>query len=255
MPPLRLILRPFDGQFPITQVFANNLSSEPFGYLYADGSIGYHPRPDMASTQGNWHNGVDYGLPCGTPLLAPLSGTVQESGWDDSGFGNRVLINHGGGLLTLCGHMSVLSVGTGQQVSTRQRLGLSGSTGNSTGCHLHFSVMGPDGQGWYYYYSPALFIFFQQTHPVSPPFTATPMHSPLAFYQSPSFDKQLYISNATTTTRLQFDAWCHSATGVEDAAANQMDFRWYRRFNPAGNAGWTPSAYVQGDAPGTSPLP
>jgi hypothetical protein len=83
-------------------------------------------------------------------------------------------------------------------------------------------------------------------------FTATPMHTPLGFYASATFAQHLYDSQATRDTMIQYDAWTHGA-GVTDPATGQIDRRWYRRHNPGGQAGWTPSAWVSGNAPGSTP--
>ncbi|AMP21322.1 hypothetical protein AZF37_09345 [endosymbiont 'TC1' of Trimyema compressum] len=91
---------------------------------------------------GTLHAGMDIGAPAGTPIVAAESGTVvmaEAGGWG-GGFGTFVVINHGGGLMTLYGHMSSLSVSPGQSVSRGQTIGTVGNTGNSFGAHLHFQV-------------------------------------------------------------------------------------------------------------------
>ena len=87
---------------------------------------------------GRMHEGIDIGVPCGTPIQAAASGTVIYSGWMD-GYGNFVVIDHGNGLATAYGHQSAIYV-SGGSVSQGQSVGAVGSTGNSTGCHLHFEV-------------------------------------------------------------------------------------------------------------------
>lgn len=87
---------------------------------------------------GRMHEGIDIGVPCGTPIHAAASGTVIYSGWMD-GYGNFVVIDHGNGLATAYGHQSAIYV-SGGSVSQGQAIGAVGSTGNSTGCHLHFEV-------------------------------------------------------------------------------------------------------------------
>ena len=87
---------------------------------------------------GRMHEGIDIGAACGTPIRAASSGTVVYAGWMD-GYGNIILIDHGGGLATAYGHQSSLYVGGGT-VSQGQVIGAVGSTGHSTGCHLHFEV-------------------------------------------------------------------------------------------------------------------
>lgn len=86
------------------------------------------------------HTGTDIGASYGAAIVAANSGTVTLAGWN-SGYGNCVIIDHGGGKATLYAHMSAYSVSTGQTVSKGQRIGSVGSTGNSTGPHLHFEVL------------------------------------------------------------------------------------------------------------------
>ncbi len=86
------------------------------------------------------HTGTDIGAAYGTSIVAANSGTVTLAGWN-SGYGNCVIIDHGGGKATLYAHMSSYSVSTGQSVQKGQQIGRVGSTGNSTGPHLHFEIL------------------------------------------------------------------------------------------------------------------
>lgn len=85
------------------------------------------------------HAGIDFGVATGTPVVSADRGTVIFSGWY-GGYGNTVIINHGGGLTTLYAHNSRVVVGAGQQVQRGQVVAGSGSTGLSTGPHVHFEV-------------------------------------------------------------------------------------------------------------------
>jgi murein DD-endopeptidase MepM/ murein hydrolase activator NlpD len=88
---------------------------------------------------GRMHEGIDIGAATGTPIHAAASGTVVYAGWE-SGYGNFVLIDHGGGLATAYGHQSAIAVGTGQGVAQGQVIGYVGCTGHCFGPHLHFEV-------------------------------------------------------------------------------------------------------------------
>lgn len=88
-----------------------------------------------------YHKGVDIANLSGGPIVAADSGTVIVAGWpDNSGYGNRVLIDHGNGFVTLYAHMSLIQVRQGQRVNRGDLLGQMGSTGRSTGVHLHFEI-------------------------------------------------------------------------------------------------------------------
>lgn len=85
------------------------------------------------------HNGLDMAGPMGTPIYATADGIVGRAQWV-GGYGNYVEINHGGEIQTRYGHMSQLLVQPGARVSRGQQIGLMGSTGRSTGSHLHYEV-------------------------------------------------------------------------------------------------------------------
>ena len=86
-----------------------------------------------------FHAGIDLAAPMGTPIIATSPGTVATAGWC-GGYGNCVTLDHGDGYFTLYGHLARVDVATGQRVGSGQELGLVGSTGNSTGPHLHYEV-------------------------------------------------------------------------------------------------------------------
>ncbi len=110
-------------------------------------SSGYFTRPIVGGikTQGlHGHNGVDLASSYGTPILAAASGQViiaRTGGWN-GGYGNYIVISHNNGMQTLYGHLSAVKVTLGQQVTKGQVIGAMGSTGESTGTHLHFEVRG-----------------------------------------------------------------------------------------------------------------
>lgn len=88
---------------------------------------------------GRMHYGVDIAANAGTPIYAAMDGTVAVSGWE-SGYGNVIKINHSNGTQSIYGHCSKLFVKAGQAVKKGQKIGAVGSTGNSTGPHLHFEI-------------------------------------------------------------------------------------------------------------------
>ena len=93
----------------------------------------------------SYHPGVDIANHDGGPIIAADSGTVIVSGWTNTGYGNHVIIDHGNGYKTLYGHLSSISVVTGQRVTRGSTIGRMGSTGRSTGTHLHFEIRTASG--------------------------------------------------------------------------------------------------------------
>ncbi len=141
----------------------NNLTNSELLYpgqkLVIPGGVWPHKGADTSSTavaatglfiwptkgtisQRPWslHMAVDIAASTGTPIYASDAGTVAESGWTNVGYGQYVLIDHGNGYRTLYAHMSQRLVAAGQKVAKGQKIGLVGSTGNSTGPHLHFEI-------------------------------------------------------------------------------------------------------------------
>ncbi|MFH1769824.1 MAG: LysM peptidoglycan-binding domain-containing M23 family metallopeptidase [Parcubacteria group bacterium] len=112
----------------------------------ADGYF-IHPVPASVRTQGLHgyrYNAVDFGAACGTPIRAVASGIVSDarySGWN-SGYGLMVQIDHPNGMQTLYAHASKVFVSAGQWVNQGDTIMLMGTTGQSTGCHLHFDIIG-----------------------------------------------------------------------------------------------------------------
>jgi murein DD-endopeptidase MepM/ murein hydrolase activator NlpD len=108
---------------------------------------GYYMKPFIGGhkTQGiHGHNGVDYGMPVGSPLYAAAQGTAiiaKNSGYN-GGYGDYVVIQHPNGTQTVYGHMSSVTVSPGQTLVQGQLIGYSGNTGKSTGPHLHFEIRG-----------------------------------------------------------------------------------------------------------------
>ena len=112
---------------------------------------GLRPLPQMRMTSGfglrmdpifmtlRMHSGLDLAAPRGTPVPATGAGIVTAAGWM-GGYGNCVIVNHGNGIETRYGHLSAIDVSQGQRVAQGEVLGLVGSTGHSTGNHLHYEI-------------------------------------------------------------------------------------------------------------------
>ncbi|MBJ7593909.1 MAG: peptidoglycan DD-metalloendopeptidase family protein [Candidatus Dormibacteraeota bacterium] len=98
----------------------------------------FEPYDPNCSTR-HFHSGIDIAAACGANIGAADSG-IAHTYYSDYGFGNHVIIVHGNGWVTVYGHMSSFAVGDGQIVHRGQLIGYEGSTGNSSGCHLHFEV-------------------------------------------------------------------------------------------------------------------
>lgn len=107
--------QPFKNEWPITQKYGDTITS-------------------------SFHTGIDYGCPFGTPILSSAEGAVVFAAWDNTGYGNLVIVQHTLICATLYAHLSDVSVKVGQKVRQGELLGHSGSTGNSTGPHLHFEA-------------------------------------------------------------------------------------------------------------------
>ena len=107
--------QPFAKEWPITQGYGEKITS-------------------------SFHTGIDYGCPLNTPILASADGQVVFAAWDNTGYGNFVIVEHKDGNATCYAHLSDISVKRWQNVRQGELLGHSGTTGNSTGPHLHFEA-------------------------------------------------------------------------------------------------------------------
>jgi murein DD-endopeptidase MepM/ murein hydrolase activator NlpD len=136
----------------------NGLSNNPGGEVSfggGPGSCGYEPnagggplriplaRYNVVRGFYPGHTGIDLQAPTGTPVFAAANGTVIFAGWSNWGYGNSIVLAHGS-MFTLYGHLSAINVRCGQQVSAGTPIGAVGSTGNSSGPHLHFEIR-PNG--------------------------------------------------------------------------------------------------------------
>jgi murein DD-endopeptidase MepM/ murein hydrolase activator NlpD len=112
-------------------------TSMPASVMLMSSGFGY--RSDPFTGGGAMHSGLDFKGPVGTPILAAADGIVTSAGWQ-GGYGNCIEITHANGLVTRYAHLSGFTVSLGQKVERGVRIGLMGSTGRSTGSHLHFEV-------------------------------------------------------------------------------------------------------------------
>ena len=114
--------------------FANPVPSRAYRQ-----TSGFGPRRDPLRGGSRMHNGLDFAGPRGTPIHATAEGRVTRAGWF-SGYGKTVDVDHGNGYMTRYAHLSSIDVKAGQRVSRQERIGGMGTTGRSTGVHLHYEV-------------------------------------------------------------------------------------------------------------------
>lgn len=120
-------------------ISGNGMFTHPCpGYSRISSTFGYRKAPKAGASTN--HKGVDLAAPTGTPIYAAAGGTVTSAGYSGNA-GNMIVINHGNGIQTYYMHCSKIYVSAGTKVEKGQNIGAVGSTGNSTGPHLHFQVM------------------------------------------------------------------------------------------------------------------
>ncbi|MHA7217546.1 M23 family metallopeptidase [Arthrobacter sp. MDT1-48-3] len=112
----------------------------PLDALTPSSSFGFRTSP-ITGEHGEFHTGQDFSAPCGTPVYAADAGTVRAVGWHQWGGGNRVEVDHGNGLITTYNHLQGISVALGDAVDGGDPIAAIGTTGSSTGCHLHFETI------------------------------------------------------------------------------------------------------------------
>lgn len=125
---------------PVTREIA--FESPVKGYA-VNSAFGMRRLPGQAARR---HEGVDIAAPMGTGVFVAAEGDVLRTGYDPAGYGRFVEIRHPNGMSTLYGHLSRLDVRSGDRLNAGERIGLVGSTGRSTGPHLHFEVRRGDRQ-------------------------------------------------------------------------------------------------------------
>lgn len=122
-------------------VFYSTLREIPIGYPYngeMSSDYGYRRNP-FGGLSGEFHPGMDFKGETGDPVFATGDGTIERCDWY-AGYGNAVVINHKAGYQSLFGHLSRVNVEQGQHVSAGDLIGFVGSTGRSTGSHLHYEI-------------------------------------------------------------------------------------------------------------------
>ena len=112
--------QPFRGEWPISQYYGEIIPG--------------------VTLNGKPHTGIDYACPAGTEILASADGVVMVAGWDATGYGNVIIILHEAKKATVYAHLNKCCAFKNQKVRQGEVIGLSGSTGNSTGPHLHFEA-------------------------------------------------------------------------------------------------------------------
>jgi murein DD-endopeptidase MepM/ murein hydrolase activator NlpD len=136
---------------PLAGGFGSGINMAQFGAMAGGGSGWKRPaggpvtseygmRVNPVTGAYRLHAGIDLGAPGGSPIYAARGGTVISAGWND-GYGNYTIIDHGNGIRTAYAHQSRMAVHAGQAVAQGQVIGNVGTTGNSTGNHLHFEYM------------------------------------------------------------------------------------------------------------------
>ena len=136
-----------NGEIAPALATKSDLKSSPVRGANGPSYVGYYIRPIVGGrkSQGlHGYNGVDLADSCGTPVMASASGDViinRSGGWN-GGYGNYVVVSHSNGTQTLYSHLSSSIVSAGWHVVRGQVIGYIGSTGKSTGCHVHFEVRG-----------------------------------------------------------------------------------------------------------------
>lgn len=125
----------------VTPTVARTVYTTPdAGSVTAHGSFVWPAAGRITQGYRFYHKAYDIANGGGGSILASDSGTVVAAGWDPSGYGNKVVVDHGNGYVTLYAHLSLIQVQVGQRLNRGDVLGQMGSTGRSTGTHLHFEI-------------------------------------------------------------------------------------------------------------------
>lgn len=137
----RVITAPVDSKVSVGTRKSVSRSGSNFGIVSGSRiSSSFGTRIHPISGEEIFHKGIDIAASQGSPVYAYANGTIVFAGWK-SGYGNFIAIDHGNGMVTRYAHLSAIQVSVGQAVAVRQKIGAVGSTGTSTGPHLHFEVL------------------------------------------------------------------------------------------------------------------
>jgi murein DD-endopeptidase MepM/ murein hydrolase activator NlpD len=118
-----------------------SLINAPTGAQQGTGSFSWPASGSITQDYWSGHRAIDISAWSGAPIYAADAGYVVGAGWDDSGYGRMVVIDHGNGIQTLYAHMNAYYVSVGDEVAQGQQIGEMGKTGHATGPHLHFEVI------------------------------------------------------------------------------------------------------------------
>ncbi len=145
-----------NGQTVSTDVVEENITEEATDKIIVKGTkvvpsrgsgdlawpaVGGYISSYVGQRWGAFHKGIDIAGPSNRTIKAADNGTVVSAGWDDGGYGNKIVINHNNGYRTVYAHLASISVKAGQTVEKGSKIGVMGTTGDSTGgIHLHFEV-------------------------------------------------------------------------------------------------------------------
>jgi murein DD-endopeptidase MepM/ murein hydrolase activator NlpD len=130
-----LLIAVFIFMFPVLSIAARK---SPVDGGHVTSGVGWRLDP-FGSGRTVWHNGYDIAVPAGTPVYPTQAGTVYFAG-NYKGYGNLVAVEHGKGYISLYGHNAEVLVKPGQEVGTTTVIALAGSTGRSTGPHVHYEI-------------------------------------------------------------------------------------------------------------------
>lgn len=129
------------GEKPFVPKYVSTISTAaPKGSARGTGNFQWPTNGTITQEYWSGHRALDIGAWLGAPVYAADAGYVTFAGWDNTGYGNLIIIDHGNGFVTLYAHLQKFYVSAGQEVSKGEQIAEMGSTGNSTGPHLHFEV-------------------------------------------------------------------------------------------------------------------